>query len=254
MGAYYLPQGANSSPDHPETLDLACYPAPGNPNDDDDDQQQQDRPNGCCRGWSACLQQLRSNSSVTSNFTTASSSRQGFSPAPSLAATASGASSRQPLGNRLSQLSALFRRQASSAEGSAAAQSQPSASFQQQPQWRPGTVSHTTASSSTSNAAAAAAAGAAEPGSPPSVFERVRSFRRLLSNSYAAEGPVASGGGSSSRRHRDWNNVRLFQVLPPSLTGRAHVWHNQLNIKDGWRPYDMPYFDAVRCFLVTCDA
>jgi hypothetical protein len=78
------------------------------------------------------------------------------------------------------------------------------------------------------------------------VFERVRSFRRLVSNSFAAEGPTASGAGSSGRRQRDWSNVRLFQVLPPSLTGRAHVWHNQLNIKDGWRPYDMPYFDAVR--------
>jgi hypothetical protein len=85
------------------------------------------------------------------------------------------------------------------------------------------------------------------------VFERVRSFRRLLSNSNAAEGHIASSG-SSGRRHRDWNNVRLFQVLPPSLTGRVHVWHNQLNIKDGWRPYDMPYFDAVRCLLFTCVA
>jgi hypothetical protein len=65
----------------------------------------------------------------------------------------------------------------------------------------------------------------------------------MLSNSYGADGNAV--GSSSGRRQRDWNSVRLFQVLPPALTGRAHVWHNQLNIKEGWRQYDMAYFDAV---------
>ncbi|WIA10689.1 hypothetical protein OEZ85_010869 [Tetradesmus obliquus] len=120
MGAYYQPiQGANSSADRPDTLDLAGYPAPGNMQDaDDGEQQQQQQSGGCCRGWIGCLQQLRSNS-----------------------------------------------------KGDAA-------------------------------------------------------------------------GSSSGRRQRDWSSLRLFQVLPAALTGRAHVWHNQLNLKDGWRPYDMPYFDA----------
>lgn len=245
MGAYYQPiQGANSSADRPDTLDLAGYPAPGNMQDaDDGEQQQQQQSGGCCRGWIGCLQQLRSNSSAASALTSASSSRRGFSASPSLAGTASGASSRQPWGSRISQLSALFRRQASSAGGSGAQPPQP---VSQQQQQRHGTMSHTTASSTSSAvpaAAAASAAGGGEASSPHSVFERVRSFRRMLSNTYGAEGNAA--GSSSGRRQRDWSSLRLFQVLPAALTGRAHVWHNQLNLKDGWRPYDMPYFDAV---------
>lgn len=57
-------------------------------------------------------------------------------------------------------------------------------------------------------------------------------------------------------RRRDWNNVRLFQILPPPLTGRAHVWHNQLNTKEGWRCWDMPYFNAPGVYQTvgTCAA
>jgi hypothetical protein len=38
--------------------------------------------------------------------------------------------------------------------------------------------------------------------------------------------------------------VRLYQVLPPALAARAHVWHNQLNLKDGWICWDNLYFEA----------
>jgi hypothetical protein len=170
-----------------------------------------------------------------------------------LAASASATSSRQPWGSRLWQLSTLFRPQQAGSVAGSVAQSPPSASLQQQqqqlPQQRRSMMSHTTASS-TSSAMPATAAGTDGTLSTHSVFERVRSFRRMLSNSYGAEdGNVA--GSSSGRRQRDWNSLRLFQVLPPALTGRAHVWHNQLNLKDGWRPYDMPYFDAVGVLLAV---
>jgi len=43
---------------------------------------------------------------------------------------------------------------------------------------------------------------------------------------------------------RDWESVRLYQVLAPALAGRAHAWHNQLNVKDGWICWDNIYFEA----------
>ncbi|KAF6251508.1 hypothetical protein COO60DRAFT_610652 [Scenedesmus sp. NREL 46B-D3] len=252
MGAYYMPQGTHSSTDQPDTPDLACYPAPGNPNDsDDDEQQQQQQPDGCWRRWSACLQQLRSNSGTTSAVTTASSSKQGCGPSPSSAADPSGAASRPRRDSRLSQLSSLLRRQAGSsggtAAGSAQRMSQPPPLQQQQPQPRPSLAGHAAASTSS----AAPAAGGADAASAQSVLERMRSFRRMLSSSTGAEVHHGSGG---SRRQRDWNRLRLFQVLPPSLAGRAQAWHNRLNIKDGWRPYDMPFFDAPGSTAVPLSA
>lgn len=43
---------------------------------------------------------------------------------------------------------------------------------------------------------------------------------------------------------RDWESVRLYQVLPPALAARAHAWHNKLNLKDGWTCWDNIYFEA----------
>jgi hypothetical protein len=36
----------------------------------------------------------------------------------------------------------------------------------------------------------------------------------------------------------------LFQVLPPALASRAHTWHNELNVKEGWICWDNIYFEA----------
>jgi hypothetical protein len=43
---------------------------------------------------------------------------------------------------------------------------------------------------------------------------------------------------------RDWESVRLYQVLPPALAARAHTWHNKLNLKDGWICWDNMFFEA----------
>jgi hypothetical protein len=48
---------------------------------------------------------------------------------------------------------------------------------------------------------------------------------------------------------RDWESVRLFQVLPPALAARAHVWHNKMNVKDGWICWDNIYFEAPGVFI-----
>jgi hypothetical protein len=50
--------------------------------------------------------------------------------------------------------------------------------------------------------------------------------------------------GAQTSARRDWESVRLYQVLPPALAARAHVWHNQLNLKDGWICWDNLYFEA----------
>jgi hypothetical protein len=33
-------------------------------------------------------------------------------------------------------------------------------------------------------------------------------------------------------------------VLPPALASRAHAWHNELNVKEGWICWDNIYFEA----------
>ena len=38
--------------------------------------------------------------------------------------------------------------------------------------------------------------------------------------------------------------LKLYQILPPALTGRARVFENQLALKDEWVCYDLPYFAA----------
>ncbi|KAF8071314.1 serine/threonine-protein kinase/receptor R818 [Scenedesmus sp. PABB004] len=56
---------------------------------------------------------------------------------------------------------------------------------------------------------------------------------------------VASGGTPGG-------TVRLYQLLPPSLTGRAALFGNTLGIPDGWRCLDQPYFAAPGlCELVA---
>lgn len=55
---------------------------------------------------------------------------------------------------------------------------------------------------------------------------------------------VGVGSGSSKR-------VRMVQVLPPSLVGRAHVWGNKLAIKSNWVCVDAPYFEAPGGFVAV---
>lgn len=62
-------------------------------------------------------------------------------------------------------------------------------------------------------------------------------LRKTLTRSQSFQGPQAA-------MRRDWESVRLYQVLPPALAGRAHVWHNKLNLKDGWICWDNMYFEA----------
>lgn len=49
--------------------------------------------------------------------------------------------------------------------------------------------------------------------------------------------PAATGGS-------DWSVVRVFQVLPVVLAGRAHTWHGRLNVHPGWTCWDSGYFEA----------
>lgn len=51
---------------------------------------------------------------------------------------------------------------------------------------------------------------------------------------------------------RDWESVRLYQVLPPALAARAHTWHNKLNVKDGWICWDNIYFEAPGVSFMFC--
>ena len=38
--------------------------------------------------------------------------------------------------------------------------------------------------------------------------------------------------------------LKLYQILPPSLAGRAKVFGNKLALKDDWLCVDQPYFNA----------
>jgi hypothetical protein len=58
--------------------------------------------------------------------------------------------------------------------------------------------------------------------------------------------------GAAQSTQRDWESVRLFQVLPPALAARAHAWHNQLNVKDGWICWDNIYFEAPGMLTCAC--
>jgi hypothetical protein len=45
-------------------------------------------------------------------------------------------------------------------------------------------------------------------------------------------------------QHQHILHLPLFQVLPPALASRAHAWHNELNVKEGWICWDNIYFEA----------
>lgn len=66
---------------------------------------------------------------------------------------------------------------------------------------------------------------------------QIADLRKSLARSHSFQGAQAAA-------RRDWESVRLYQVLPPALAARAHVWHNQLNLKDGWICWDNLYFEA----------
>lgn len=70
-------------------------------------------------------------------------------------------------------------------------------------------------------------------------------LRKTLTRSQSFQGTHAS--------RRDWESVRLYQVLPPALASRAHVWHNTINLKPGWICWDNMYFEAPgeRCLTLT---
>ncbi len=54
----------------------------------------------------------------------------------------------------------------------------------------------------------------------------------------AARGSTKKSGGSAT------SALRVYQVLPPALCARAHVFGNKMALKAGSRCLDLPYFDA----------
>lgn len=56
----------------------------------------------------------------------------------------------------------------------------------------------------------------------------------------AAHSCGTAGSGSEHGNVR----LRLYQVLPPSLAGRAPLWGNTLSLRGPWVCLDAPYFEA----------
>lgn len=149
-----------------------------------------------------------------------------------------------------SSLRSLSRLLSPCSGGGSATQPEPAAdagAAHQLQQQEPAPRVASTTSSAASRGVGAAAVPASSSGvaGPLSFTAGLTALTRQLSIPSRSFGRPASlqRSGTSSRR-REWDSVRLFQVLPPALAQRAHVWHNNLSIPAGWCCWDTPYFDA----------